>query len=74
MSRFLVNKCICHNKEFSEVKKHAEEKGYSTVKELQAENYCSNSCGLCIPYVEMVLETGDTEFEPGAYYKKSSSS
>ncbi|MEX0719525.1 MAG: hypothetical protein WD059_02575 [Balneolaceae bacterium] len=71
MSQFLVNKCICHDHDFAEIKKYAEEKGYSTVKELQAENFCSNSCRLCIPYVEMVLETGETEFKPGAYYKKN---
>lgn len=74
MSRFLVNRCICHSRNFSDIKKHAEEKGYTEIKELQAENYCSNSCGLCIPYVEMVLESGETEFEPGAYYKKKSDS
>lgn len=65
-----VSRCICHNRDFAEVKKYAEEKGYSTVEELQADRFCSCGCGLCIPYVELMLETGETEFDPRAPYKK----
>ena len=71
MTRFLVNKCICHSRPFSEIKEYAEKQGYTSVEELQSEKYCSCSCGLCIPYVEMMLETGETEFEPGAFYKNT---
>jgi bacterioferritin-associated ferredoxin len=70
MSSFLVSKCICHKKDFSEVKDYAEANNYSSIKELQADNFCSNSCGLCIPYIELMFKTGETEFEPGAYYKR----
>lgn len=69
MSRYKVTKCICHNREFSEVKKYAEEKEYTSVVELQCDNFCSRSCGLCIPYIELMYKTGETEFEPGAFYK-----
>tara|TARA_R110002096_G_scaffold39845_3_gene108664 strand:- start:4132 stop:4347 length:216 start_codon:yes stop_codon:yes gene_type:complete len=68
MSRFLVTRCICHDKSFEEIKGFAQENDITDVRELQALNYCSNSCRLCAPYVEMVLETGETEFTPGAYY------
>ncbi len=68
MSRFLVTRCICHDKSFEEIKTFALENGIKDVKELQILKYCSNSCRLCVPYVEMVLETGETEFAPGAYY------
>lgn len=71
MSSYLVSKCICHKKDFEEVKDYAETNGYSTVTELQKDNFCSNSCGLCIPYIELMFETGETEFEPGAYYRRS---
>ncbi len=69
MSRYLVTKCICHSREFTEVKEYAEENGYKSVEELQSDKFCSCSCGLCIPYIELMLETGETKFEPGAYYK-----
>lgn len=70
MSQFLVNKCICHSRDFSEIKERIEEKNYTTIDELQAEDFCSCSCGLCVPYIELMFKTGETEFEPGAYYKR----
>ncbi|MDR9416139.1 MAG: hypothetical protein RI564_07635 [Gracilimonas sp.] len=69
MSRFKVSKCICHERNFEEIKEYAGGHGYDSVEELQADNYCSCSCGLCIPYVELMLKTGETKFEPGAFYK-----
>lgn len=66
-----VTKCICHGKTFNEIKEHAREHDISTLEELQKERFCSCSCGLCGPYIEMVLETGETEFSPGAYYRKN---
>ncbi|MBD3616175.1 MAG: hypothetical protein HUJ22_06330 [Gracilimonas sp.] len=72
MSRFLVSKCICHSREFSEIKEYAKENNFSSVEELQAQDFCGCGCGLCIPYIDLMLETGETAFEPGAYYKKKS--
>ncbi|HEX6981936.1 MAG TPA: hypothetical protein VF181_04175 [Balneolaceae bacterium] len=69
MARNKVVKCICHDKMFDEVKAYAEEHGISTVEELQKRNYCSNSCRLCMPYVEMMLKTGQTEFTPGEPFR-----
>lgn len=69
MSKYIVSKCICHARDFSDIKEYAEEMGLSSVKELQAKQFCSCGCGLCIPYLELMFETGETEFEPGAYYK-----
>lgn len=64
-----VRKCICHNRDFTEVKKYAEQKGYTTVEELQADRFCSCSCGLCVPYIRLMLKTGETEFDPRAPYR-----
>lgn len=69
MSHLLVNRCICHNKTFTEIKEYAEGKEMTKVSELQAEDYCSNSCRMCEPYLELMFETGETAFEPGAYLK-----
>jgi len=68
----LVTRCICHNKSFEEIKIFAEQNKLETVEELQALKYCSNGCQMCAPYVELMLKTGETEFEPGAYYRRKS--
>lgn len=70
MSQFSVSKCICHSIDFTEVKSYSEENNITSVKELQEKKYCSCGCGLCAPYIELMLETGETSFEPGAYYKR----
>lgn len=70
MARNKVSRCICHKRSFEEIREHAREEGYDSVDELKEEDYCSRGCGLCEPYVEMVLETGETEFEPGAFYRR----
>ena len=64
-----VTKCICYDHTFEEVKAYAEEHNLSKVEELQDRDYCSNSCGLCAPYVEITLQTGQTEFTPGEPYR-----
>lgn len=69
MGRNKVARCICHKKTFKEVKAYAEEHDISTIEELQARNFCSNSCQLCAPYVEMILKTGKTEFTPGEPFR-----
>ncbi len=71
MAQNKVTKCICHDKSFVEVRKYAEEHEFSSVTELQDDNFCSNSCGLCEPYVEIVLQTGQIEFSPGEPFRKS---
>ena len=70
MTRFKVEKCICHNRSFEEIKELAEADGLDSVSELQQHNICSGNCGLCIPYVEMMLDTGKISFEPGEPYKR----
>lgn len=72
MSKFTVSKCICHKKDFSEIKAYIEENDITTVKELQDQKYCSCGCSLCAPYIELMLKTGETSFEAGAYYKRKS--
>lgn len=69
-----VTRCICHDRTFEEVKTYVGEHGISSVDELQDRNFCSNSCGLCAPYVEVVLKTGQTEFSPGEPFQKKHSS
>lgn len=68
MGHYKVKKCICHNKSFAEIKRYAEANGIEMVEELQEEDFCSCGCQKCVPYVELVLETGKTSFKLGEYY------
>jgi len=58
----MVDRCICLRKSFADIKKLADNKGYSTIAELQMDGICSTECKLCIPYVAEMLRTGKTEF------------
>lgn len=69
MSPLLVTHCICHDRSLKEIKEFAEKEGFTEVGELQAAEFCSTNCKMCKPYVELMLETGETAFEPGAYLK-----
>jgi NAD(P)H-nitrite reductase large subunit len=70
MSRFSVTKCICHDRSFAELKAYADKHGLQQIEELQKRKLCSCGCQMCAPYVELMLQTGETAFEPGAPYKK----
>ncbi|NET33420.1 MAG: hypothetical protein F6K19_15595 [Cyanothece sp. SIO1E1] len=74
MNPFLVNKCVCHNTSFEDIKKYVEEHQVKTVRELQASDICSTKCQMCEPYVELVIKTGEVEFVPGAYIGRKKSS
>ena len=74
MAQNKVTKCICHDRPFGEVKAYAQQHNISTVGELQDRNFCSNSCQLCAPYVEAMLETGQVEFSPGEPFRKKKTS
>lgn len=65
-----VTKCICHDRSFEEVKKYARQHELNTVEELQERKFCSCGCRMCAPYVELVLATGETSFEPRAPYQR----
>ena len=70
MGQHDVSECICHSRTFEEIKSYAEKYDVDSVDELQEENFCSNSCGLCVPYVELTLSTGQTVFKPGEPHRK----
>lgn len=70
MSRLLVKRCVCHDTTFVDIKEYASSEGFTTVDELRAVDYCSTKCRMCEPYIEMMFETGETAFEPGAYLKQ----
>jgi len=70
MSRKNVTRCICHSRSFDEIKKYAEENHITSVVTLQDQEICSGGCGMCAPYVELMLQTGETAFEASAFYRR----
>lgn len=65
MGRYKVNRCICYKKSFAEISEYARSKGYKSASDLKKEKYCCDNCGLCTPYVDIMLKTGKTEFNSG---------
>ncbi len=65
-----VDRCICHQITFSEIKEISEQKGLDTIEKLQALKISCTNCKLCIPYIKLMLETGETVFTRGARFRK----
>ena len=57
-----VNRCICHHLMFTDLKQIAERDRLS-FDELIRRTRCCTGCGLCEPYVRLMMETGKTAFE-----------
>lgn len=60
----MVTKCVCSDVLFSEMKKTADKNGLKSINELKEYIEFGNNCRLCHPYIELMLKTGETEFEP----------
>lgn len=57
-----IRACLCYKLTFSEIKTLAEENSWRTVPEITAALGCGSGCGLCRPYLQKMLETGETSF------------
>ncbi|MEM1331299.1 MAG: (2Fe-2S)-binding protein [Planctomycetota bacterium] len=55
----LVTRCVCFDVTLSELKALSDADG-STIIELNRDTGCGGRCGLCIPYIKLMLQTGDT--------------
>ncbi len=60
----MVTRCVCFGKKFTELKKIATRHNATTINELQKHVRFGENCKRCHPYVKLMLETGQTEFEP----------
>lgn len=58
----LINRCVCFNVKFADVKRIMDENGFTKLEEAQSVIDVSKNCKLCRPYLEKMLETGETEF------------
>lgn len=61
--KVFVDRCICANVSFTELRALVEERGL-TFEGLQDATGCSMQCYMCEPYIRLVIETGQTRFVP----------
>lgn len=57
-----VDRCVCHGVTFASLK--AMSNTGTTVEELSQKTRCCTGCGMCRPYVVLMLRTGRTAFAP----------
>lgn len=59
----MVDRCVCYDKTFAEMKSVIDEQGLSSFDELKNHITFAENCRLCVPYVELVIKTGKTVFK-----------
>lgn len=61
-----IDRCVCYDIRFAEMKEYAERERTRShplgVDDFARRLGCGSSCGLCRPYIERMLETGETVF------------
>ena len=57
-----IERCVCHDVTFREVVEWSAATGCRNVEGVARELKCTTSCGMCLPYVERALETGQAVF------------
>lgn len=58
-----IIKCICHGTTFARLKKISETQKLSSIEELQKRATFAENCRRCVPYINLMLKTGQTEFD-----------
>jgi bacterioferritin-associated ferredoxin len=54
-----VDRCVCRKIAFSELLQLAQEIG-SDFDALARQTQCGSACGMCVPYIQLMLRTGRT--------------
>lgn len=62
-----ITRCVCHQRTFEELKAYCHECDIKTTEELVERRLCGCGCAMCLPYVQLMLQTGETAFKPGAF-------
>lgn len=52
----MITRCVCHDVTFAELRALADRTG-GDLADLSRRTGCGTSCGLCIPYIRLMLET-----------------
>jgi bacterioferritin-associated ferredoxin len=56
-----VDRCVCYDRTFAELKSAAGAESLQ-LDEIAKRFGCGSCCGVCRPYIERMLETGETVF------------
>lgn len=54
-----VDRCVCLNLSFDELKKLASDRSLSA-DQLREQTGCGGGCGMCVPYIHVMMRTGET--------------
>jgi bacterioferritin-associated ferredoxin len=60
----MVDRCICSNTTFIEIKNVINNKVLQSINDLKKYIKFGENCRLCVPYIELDFKTGKTEFKP----------
>lgn len=60
---FNITKCICYDTSFEEMKTIMQHQKVNTLEELQQIKPVALNCKLCVPYINKMIETGETKFK-----------
>lgn len=55
-----VTRCTCHDVPFDELKRLHDDQGMS-LRDMVKATRCGTGCGLCVPYIRLMMRTGRTE-------------
>ena len=58
-----VDRCVCFNVTLAELKSWAQRHGCG-LEGLRVRFGCGRGCAMCVPYIQAMLATGQTEFAP----------
>jgi len=61
--RWAVTRCVCQRMTFDSLLRLCREYGWN-LEDLVANTGCGDQCGMCHPYLERMLDTGETRFAP----------
>ncbi len=54
-----VDRCVCHDVTFAELRELVDA-GVTDLEGLARHTGCGTGCGLCVPYIRVMLRTGQT--------------
>lgn len=56
-----IDRCVCFDLRFSDLKRKLDERP-ADLEQIARRFGCGSCCGLCRPYIERMLKTGETVF------------
>jgi bacterioferritin-associated ferredoxin len=56
-----IDRCVCKDVSFEKLKSFAESRCCG-LEQIELEFGCGSGCALCVPYIRLMLKTGQTSF------------